>query len=316
MDRSCRVTYLKETYMNTARLHALIRKYGDFGVLLVAGYLGLHHLWTKRRLRLFLSILTILFACMILWPNSSLSPEFSPPRLPVPAPISPALACSPEPELEHPAPFSPFAPLPITYHSSPLPKGRFAVLLRDANRIPYQVRIFAPQEKVQVDTDLGSEFSASGEKYYTGSYQIALRRKGAGLHLVERIPLFGEEDTPEADGVFTPWHHRVFVLHSRVRHCPDLLLISQYASSTGDEVRTFFVQQSVLVPVVWHVSSEHTEISQFVNGGWPLQFLHGNIYQTIFFSNAEEYGTHIRTWRFEPQARRFRLLHEEIPSYP
>ncbi len=45
--------------MKTARLRALIRKYGEFGVFLVGCYLLLHHLWHRRRGLLVLLAVTI-----------------------------------------------------------------------------------------------------------------------------------------------------------------------------------------------------------------------------------------------------------------
>src|SRR5437868_14981684 len=59
----------KEPNMNTVRLRALIRKYGDIGVLLVACYIGLYHLWTKRRLLMGACLLLLGLLLVLLWPH-------------------------------------------------------------------------------------------------------------------------------------------------------------------------------------------------------------------------------------------------------
>src|SRR5689334_10284573 len=52
--------------MDTARLRALIRKYGEFGVLLVALYLLAHHLWHRQRaaLALLVALFGLSFFCL------------------------------------------------------------------------------------------------------------------------------------------------------------------------------------------------------------------------------------------------------------
>jgi hypothetical protein len=197
--------------------------------------------------------------------------------------------------------------------AAPMPKGRYAVLVRDSRGTTYDVRIFAPHEKVKVDRDLGGEFRGEGKKYYTGTYQVALRHEGASKHRVQRIPLFGYETTPNAEGRFTPWNKRVFVLKGKTGQRADLLLIAQFYTLGTNHVRAFFVQNGVLVPVVWRVSSKETTIGEIVGKGEPMKGLHGNIYQTVFYSNGEDtWGYHILTWRFEPKGRRMVLLREEL----
>lgn len=203
----------------------------------------------------------------------------------------------------------------ISESASPMPKGRCTALIRDAEGTTYQVSLFDPHEKEEVDRSPGSEFNGDGAKYYTGTYQVVLRRKGATKHLVERIPLFGSDTTPNAEGVFTPWHKRVFVIKGEASLCADLLVITQYELSNNDMLRAFLVQKGMLVPINWRLSSKDTKIAQDFDRGLPIKRLQGNTYQTEYFTNGEQgYGKHVLTWRFDPKDRRMFLLHEVRPK--
>ena len=79
--------------MKPALLRKWIRKYGNLGVLMAAGYLGLHFLWTKRRLHVIMLLFAISIGSLILWPHPhpvslSVRIETLPAAIP-PAPVAP-----------------------------------------------------------------------------------------------------------------------------------------------------------------------------------------------------------------------------------
>lgn len=199
----------------------------------------------------------------------------------------------------------------IYQNAAPMPAGRYTAFLRDAAGTAYEARIFSPHEKVNADDRVGMEFRGKGEKYYSGSYQVALRRQGARQHLIERIPLFGSDASLDSNGVFTPWHQRVFVIKGYTGRSPDLLLITQYETSNTDYMRAFCIEQGRLASIAWR-SRGHTAIGQSVTNDVDVKRLHGNLYQTTYFTFEDAaYGRHTVTWRFEPAARTMFLLRDK-----
>jgi hypothetical protein len=208
----------------------------------------------------------------------------------------------------------PLFALQKTYESSgPMPKGRYTVFVRDIRGATYEVRIFSPHEKVQIEHSAGSEFLGNGRKHYTGTYQVALRRKGSARHLVEPIPLFGDEDSVSAEGVFTPWNQRVFVLKGKPGKRTDLLEVMQYETSNTNTMRVFFVREGVLVPITWSGFYKKVIPGLSVTGGSALEWLGGGRYQTSYFTHED--GVHICVWSFDLKARRMVLLRDKYPSW-
>lgn len=237
-------------------------------------------------------------------------------RQPLVPPQTAAVPAMPAPENEAPQTSETVDSLPelepgaVFERSGPMPKGRYTVFVRDAQGRSFEVRIFDPNEKVEIDRHLGSEFKGNGEKYYTGTYQVALRRQGATKYLVQRLPLFGFDTDPRAEAVFTPWNRRVFVLNGTSGRWPELLLVTQYATSNHNHVRAFFVQKGILAPILWRVSGKQKEIGQYVSRSFPVKRVRANLYQTFYWSPED--GYHLLTWRFEPKARQMVLLRDQI----
>ena len=82
--------------MKPAQLRKWIRQYGNFGVLMVAGYMGLHFLWTKRRLPVIM-LLFVVVGNQLIWSRPK------PRCLSIPPPPD-ALILSPSQSLKMPLP--------------------------------------------------------------------------------------------------------------------------------------------------------------------------------------------------------------------
>lgn len=185
------------------------------------------------------------------------------------------------------------------------PTWRFVVQMKDGTGARYDCYLTADDEKSEKIGAPGSNYE-DGDYARTGHYHIGLRKKGWAAPKVQHVSLF--DAATRGIGEFNLKRRMVYTLSGSGASQPDILVVEQYATSTHNTRRFYFVQNHTLVSLLCKLPGKQPSADNYLPGreiksAGPWRFKTLSQIDANDVSDADQIGTYEDIWRFSPSQR-------------